>query len=180
MITSIAKADILTLLQRQLNNIFMLTEMEKDELENAYPTVLDKVEYCFGRTTNKYYTKELEGVKYIYFNPFHSCQYTIFLYFYSKEIFARFGDSMLSDKIYYLNKMLNNCDLFYQIELPSFWGCERPCGSIMGRAKYGEGFFFYQCCTVGGNHGHYPIIGNVPADSIVFGQSPNLIIKPAK
>ena len=120
--------------------------------------------------------------------------------------------TLLADKIYYLNKMLNSCDLFYQINLPSFWGCEHPCGSIMGRAQYGEGFFFYQCCTVGGNHGCYPVIGNnvymyahaqiignchigdnvkvgagclvkdqdVPANSLVFGQSPNLIIKPVK
>lgn len=61
MITSITKADILILLQRQLNNVFVLNDIEKDELENAYSTVLDKVEYCFGKTINKYYTIEQGG-----------------------------------------------------------------------------------------------------------------------
>lgn len=212
MITSIPEKDILKLLQHQLDNIFMLSCEEKLELERLFPLVLDKVQYCFERTANKYYQKELEGVKHVYFNPYHSCQYAIFLYFFSKAIFDSRQNTLLADKVYYLNKMLNGCDLFYQINLPSFWGCEHPCGSIMGRAQYGEGFFFYQCCTVGGNHGCYPVIGNnvymyahsqiignchigdnvkvgagclvkdqdVPANSLVFGQSPNLIIKPVK
>ena len=83
----------------------------------------------------------------------------------------------------------------------------------MGRGEYGDGFFFYQGCTVGGTRKngklHYPAIGrnvhmyahssilgkcnigdnvligagcivknqDVPSNSIVFGQSPNLIIK---
>ena len=213
MITSIPENDILVLLQRQLGNMFMLSNAEKRDLEEIYPAVLKKVEYCFGKTANKYYSKILVGgVKYLYFNPFHSCQYTIFLYFCAKEIFDELQNNLLADKVYYLNKMLNGCDLFYQINLPAFWGCEHPCGSIMGRAEYGEGFFFYQCCTVGGNHGHYPVIGenvwmyahsqiigkchigdnvklgagclvkdqDVPSDSLVFGQSPHLIIKPMK
>ena len=45
---------------------------------------------------------------------------------------------------------MNGVDLFYAIELPPVFGAEHPLGSVMGRAKYGEGFFFYQGCTVGG------------------------------
>ena len=87
----------------------------------------------------------------------------------------------------------------------------------MGRGKYGNGFFFYQGCTVGGTYDkagsiHYPVIEenvkmyanssilgkchvgentqigagalvknqDVPDNSIVFGLSPNLIIKTKK
>lgn len=118
--------------------------------------------------------------------------------------------------MYYLNKMLNAVDLFYAIDLPERWSCEHPLGSVMGRAAYGDHFFFYQGCTVGGNYNNgileYPrigddvimysdskIIGNsiigdhvkiaanayikneiIPNNSIVFGQSPNLIIKRRK
>lgn len=85
----------------------------------------------------------------------------------------------------------------------------------MGRAEYGNHFFFYQGCTVGGNKHNgelfYLTIGNdvimysnskilgdshignnvglaantyvmnetIPNNCIVFGQSPNLIIKYA-
>lgn len=112
---------------------------------------------------------------------------------------------------------MNCVDLFYAIELLKKFGAEHPLGSGMGRAKYGEGFFFYQGCTVGGTVGkngeiYYPILGgnvqmfanssilgrckvgdnvkigvgalvkneDIPSHSIVFGQSPNLIIKHIK
>lgn len=100
-------------------------------------------------------------------------------------------------------------DFFYEVKLPNIWGCEHPLGSIMGRARYSDYFFFYQGCTVGGNNGYYPTIGHnvtmysnskilgdahvgdnvilgantyvkdeiIPDNSIVFGQSPNLVIK---
>lgn len=124
------------------------------------------------------------------------------------------GGGKICDKLYYLNKMMNGIDLFYAIEMPCHFGAEHPIGSVMGRAKYGDGFFFYQGCTVGGTKDkdgfiHYPIIednvrmyanssilGNchigknaqigagaliknqdIPNDSIVFGESPNIIIK---
>lgn len=210
MITAIPKNDIIELLQHQLNNMFMLSNSEKEIIKRCFPLVIDKISYCFGQTNNKYYRKPVDGIEVPFFNPYHSCQYTIFLYFYSRIIFEVTQDTLLADKLYYLNKIMNNCDLFYQIELPMHWGCEHPCGSIMGRAKYGEGFFFYQCCTVGGNHGYYPTIGDnvwmfshsqiigkcnigdnvklgagclikdedIQSNCLVFGQSPNLVIKP--
>lgn len=141
----------------------------------------------------------------------------IFLYYLSYEIYANTQNSILCDKIYYLNKIMNSVDLFYAIELPKKFGAEHPLGSVMGRAKYSEGFFFYQGCTVGGTVGknaeiYYPVLGenvqmfanssilerckvgdnvkigagalvkneDIPSDSIVFGQSPNLIIKHIK
>lgn len=151
-------------------------------------------------------------VKKTYFNPFHSCQYTIFLYYYARIIAMQTEGRLLADKLYYLNKMMNGVDLYHQIELPAVWGCEHPMGSIMGRATFGEYFFFYQGCTVGGDHNTYPVIGHhvrlfanstvlgeshignnvwigagalvkntdIPDNSLVFGQSPNLIIKQRK
>lgn len=82
------------------------------------------------------------GVKKTYFNPFHSCQYTIFLYYYARIIAMQTEGRLLADKLYYLNKMMNGVDLYHQIELPAVWGCEHPMGSIMGRATFGEYFFF--------------------------------------
>ena len=157
------------------------------------------------------------GHKNVRFNPYHSVQYMIFLYYLSHEIYANTQNTILCDKIYYLNKIMNSVDLFYAIELPQKFGAEHPLGSVMGRAKYGEGFFFYQGCTVGGTYGkngeiYYPVLGenvqmfanssilgrcnvgnnvkigagtlikneDIPSDSIVFGQSPHLIIKKQK
>lgn len=213
MITSIPDSEILRLLKQQLNGNFLLGSHEESVLENMYALVKGSIAYCFGKTPNKYYKKVTDkGGMDTYFNPYHSCQYAIFLYFYSRLIVEHTSELLLADKIYYLNKMLNSCDLYHQINLPAFWGCEHPIGSIMGRAKYGEGFYFYQCCTVGGNHNAYPVIGenvcmfshsqiignshigsnvkigagclikdqDIPSDSMVFGQSPHLIIKKQK
>ena len=140
-----------------------------------------------------------------------------FLYYLSHDIYKNADAGQLCDKIYYLNKMFHSVDLFYAIDLPEHFGAEHPLGSVLGRAKYSNGFFFYQGCTVGGTKGkegilHYPVIEenvrmyanssilgkcnvgknvqigagalvknqDVPDDSIVFGQSPNLIIKMNK
>ena len=107
---------------------------------------------------------------------------------------------------------MHSDDLFYEVELPEYFSLDHPMGSVMGRAKYGNGFSFSQGCTVGNNHGIYPVIGenvkmcgnssiignchignnvtlgfgtvikdqDIPDNSLVFGQSPNLIIKEKK
>jgi serine O-acetyltransferase len=93
------------------------------------------------------------------FNIYHSGQYCIFLYYLSNEIYKMNGASDLCDKVYCLNKALNSCDLFYEIELPDIFSLDHPVGSVMGRAKYGNHFTFMQNCTIGQNHDIYPIIG---------------------
>lgn len=104
---------------------------------------------------------------------------------------------------------MHSVDWYYEIELPEYWGVEHTLGSVLGRAKYGKGFFIYQGCTVGGNKKIYPELGenvilyanatvlgsskignnvvistgttvkdeSIPDCCLVFGQSPNLIIK---
>lgn len=212
MITSIQNEQIVSLLKLQLGNHFGLTADEESALADVFPIVMERLEYSFRHTDNKYYSRIVEGVKYPYFNPFHSCQYAQFLYVYSRVIAIRTDEGLLADKLYYLNKMMNSADLYHQIELPAVWDCEHPLGSVMGRAKFGNHFFFYQGCTVGGDHNAYPVIGHhvclfsnsailgeshignhvwigagalvknvdIPDNSLVFGQSPNLIIKPRK
>ena len=201
--TAITQDEIKLLIFRQLS-FFGIDRNEQNAINYSLGGVFARLEYCFERTPNKYYSKNGET----YFNPFHSGQYCIFLYMLSNEVWKN-GNSLLADKIYYLNKMLNGCDMFYEVELPEVFMLDHPVGSVIGRAKFSDGFSFCQNCTVGNNKGVYPqigqhvklcanssIIGNchigdnvtigadacvkdqdVPANSIVFGQSPNLIIK---
>ena len=161
----------------------------------------------FSSNPNKYYSRDGET----YFNPFHSGQYCIYLYFLSNEVWKA-GNDLLADKIYYLNKIMNGLDMFYQVELPDYFSLDHPVGSVIGRGHYSDGFSFGQNCTVGNNKGIYPTLGynfrmcanstilgnclvgdnvtlgagtlvkdqDIPSDSLVFGQSPNLIIKHKK
>ena len=119
------------------------------------------------------------------------------------------NNKSLADRIYYLNKTLNGLDLFYEIKMPDIFQLEHPVGSVIGRAKIGDYFSFFQGCTVGASMGFEPVIGenvtmyshskilgksrvgnnvwisantyikdtNIPEQSLVFGSSPNIVIK---
>lgn len=208
------KENILKQLVKQLNNFFEISEEDVQVLESCMDEVLNKCEYNFEHSDNKYYKSRIGGGR---FDVCHSVQYMTFLYYLSNLLYRNGGYNGLCDKVYYLNKVMNGVDLFYAIELPSVFGAEHPLGTIMGRAKYDDCFYFYQGCTVGGtmdnrNIEQYPVIGknvtmyanssilgpctigdnvdigagaivknqDIPDNSIVFGQSPNLIVKHKK
>lgn len=204
MIFSVQQSDIPNILIHQLESFFPIGDEERVCINKQLGGVLLKLEHCFEQNPNKYYHRGGEA----YFNPFHSGQYTVCLYFYSRLVFLS-GNSILADKIYYLNKIMNSCDLFYEVELPDYFTLDHPHGTVMGRAKYSDGLSFAQYSTVGNNKGIYPVIGkncrmcmnsaiignchigdnvtigagalvkdtDIPSNSLVFGQSPNLIIK---
>ena len=199
--------DLVTLIIKQINSFFPLSRDEENKIEVILPDVLERVKKCFDASDNKYYHKNGR----VYFNPFHSGQYCIYLYYLSNSIFNQ-GNSILADKIYYLNKVMNGCDLFYEVELPESFMLDHPVGTVIGRAKFQNGLMFTQNCTIGNNNGLYPQIGknvrlcthasiigncnigdnvilgaytcvkdqNIPNNSIVFGVSPNLVIKQLK
>jgi len=210
------KEELANLVKNQLLSFVPSEYIDFDLLINTiYKEVLPKVEYNISHSDNKYFVSnnDGEGGKIVNFNPFNSVQWMIFLYTLSHELYK--VNSPLADAVYYLNKIMNCVELFYAIELPSIWSAEHPVASVMGRATYGDHFFFYHGCTVGtskdrfGNIQH-PVIGenvhmyanssiigratvgdnvivgagtmikneDVPSNCMVFGQSPNLVIKP--
>lgn len=210
----ISRNQILDNLCSQIGSFFSCSNDERILLDEYIDKALERCGVCFQGVDNKYFKNELGGV---IFNPFHSVQYMTFLYTIANELYRNGVSSALIDKLYYLNKVMNGLDMFYAIELPEIWSAEHPVGSVLGRAKYGDGFFFYQGCTVGGNRGkdgilYYPVIGknvrmyanssfigkcnigdnvilgagalvkdtDIPSNCVVFGQSPNLIIKENK
>ncbi|MFZ2657245.1 MAG: hypothetical protein WAX69_20085 [Victivallales bacterium] len=200
------KASLENLLAKQLDNLLSFDRpTESAALATGVESALKKAEFCFSRCKNPFYQKDGET----HFSPFHSGQYSVFLYYLSHCIWTEQGNSGLAERIYYLNKIFNSVDLFYQIKLPEIFHLDHPLGSVMGRAQYSEFFYFSQGCTVGNNKGIYPCIGkrvsmmsgsfilgnsrigdnciistqslvkdqDVPPNSIVFGKSPDLVIK---
>ena len=200
--TNLSQSALVGLTLKQLRNFFPVLQEEEQLLVQSIERVMQRVEKCFDGTTNKYYHRDGE----VYFNPFHSGQYCIYLYWLSRTMYEA------GNKIYYLNKIMNGCDMFYEVELPEVFMLDHPVGSVIGRGTFGDGFTFGQGCTIGNNNGIYPVIGrnvilcanaaiignchigdnvtigayacvkdqDVPENSIVFGQSPNLIIKTKK
>lgn len=203
-------------LLHQLSNLFLIDCVEKDLIDKYFDLVIERVDKCFSASKNKYYKKKTENGVETFFDPIHSCQWFIFLYYYANTVYKSEGDNPLAkklcDEIYSLSKMVSGADLFYEVEMPDEFMCDHPVGTVIGRANYKNGFTFSQGNTVGNNHGIYPTIGknvvmlsnskilgncnigdnvvvaantyikdeDIPDNSIVFGVSPNLIIKENK
>ena len=200
----IEKQALINLLIKQLSNFFFIENQENCILQEKFDDVWIRLYRCFKSIDNKYFLKDNR----LFFSPYHSGQYLIYLYFFSK-ICSLEKEKTLADKLYYLNKIMHSCDIYHEINLPESFFLEHPVGTVLGRAEYGDHFIAMQNCTVGGNKGIYPTIGNnvimysgskilgksvignhvtisantyikdtdIPNDSIVFGSSPNLIIK---
>lgn len=146
------------ILKRQLENNFLdLSEEEVVHLNENIELAYKKSVNCFKWRNSDYFKT---------FNCFNSVQWTIFLYYLSNIIYVKAQNRELSDKIYYLNKVMNSVDIYSSVELPDIFCFEHPVGSVFGKAKYGNKFFAYQNCTVGGNKDkkstkiNYPQIGN--------------------
>ena len=206
MLLAMPRSKLQELLLSQIKNLFLLDEQsEPSILDENLQESLDRAAICFSLSTNKYYQQDGK----VFFNPLHTAQYGIFLYFLANTIWKRYGAIAICDKLYALGKVINALDLFYEIQMPDVFFMDHPVGSVLGRAQYGRFFSFSQNCTIGNNKGVYPIIGehvqmmsysrvigrsrignhvvissgtfikdqDVPDFSLVFGASPNLIIK---
>lgn len=147
-----SKEELSRYVAQQLNSLLA----GGDSITPYLDKVLDRVEKCFAVTNNKYYHDKNGQVA---FSVFHSGQYSIFLYYLANTIHRSGENPLLATKVYYLNKILHSVDWYHEIELPEYWAVEHPLGSVLGRAKYSNGFYIYQGCTVGGNKGKYPTIG---------------------
>lgn len=170
MICDYSDSYLIELISVQLKT-FIVTDEEIKIITNILPEVNDRVEVCFSHSKNKYYKKEGQ----VFFNPFHSGQWCIFLYFLSNTLFQKSQSfNKLCDKVYYLNRMLNSCDLFYEVNLPDIFFLDHPIGSVIGRGTFNDYFSFTQGCTIGNNKGIFPVIGEnvkMHSNSKIIGDS---------
>lgn len=90
MIFEIPKTGIFDMLLRQIVCYFPLSKEEVQILQKVYPLALAKCELNFNRNPNRYF-HSLENDGEAYFNPFHSGQWTIFLYHLSHLLHVRCG-----------------------------------------------------------------------------------------
>lgn len=88
----INRAQLGELINKQLSNFFGYCPDVYSYLEKT----LMRTENCFKMNSNKYYQN---GEGEVFFSPFHSGQYSIFLYFLSNTIYHDSNDN----KLYRLN-----------------------------------------------------------------------------
>ena len=150
------KADELVI--HQLKNCFCLGEDDEDVLLSDNRRMMKEAE--------ERACKAIEGIGSKYYSgtidPYNGVMYVNYLYWLSR-ICNEEKKVRIADMVYSLNRMLHAVELFYEVKLPEIWSCEHPIGSVMGKAHYGNRFFFYQGCTVGGNRRKgvlsYPVLG---------------------
>lgn len=152
------------------------------QLNSFWPTVVDKqqmmyhISHAIEKTIASY---DVSNTKYCLqkgFSVLNSTVYAVFLYHLSHEIGLRGGSSELADKLYYLNKIMNCVEWYWNIELPEHFVVEHPVGTVLGKATYGDYLCVFQGVTIGANFREkeclWPVIGNhvtLYANSSVIG-----------
>lgn len=131
-------------LNRQLNN-FWGTSLNKQEIIVFIAKAIEKTKKSFENSNRPHYPKN--G-----FSILNTCLYSVFLYHMSVDIAGDGTDEyrcQLADKLYYLNKIMNCVEWYWNIRLPEHFIVDHPVGSILGHAEYGDYFSVYQGVTVG-------------------------------
>ena len=77
MIIKITKKKLQLLLLNQIKINFQIDANEEKIIKKNFEKVLLKTEYCFSKSINKYFRNKNKT----FFDPFHSDQYSTFLYF---------------------------------------------------------------------------------------------------
>jgi serine O-acetyltransferase len=142
---------------RQMNHLFPDgNDVSALALEALMPMVLHRLETCFCGLLGRHFRRD--GV--LYFEHLNSDHYSMFLYLLANEAYrAGLNSRDIALKGYLLNKALHGLEAFYEVELPEVFWFSHAVGSVLGRAKYGNGLIVSQGCTVGNKDGIYPVIG---------------------
>lgn len=156
MIQSLDNSTLANYISQQINNIFPESEIKPRVLYPFVKKAMARTEYCFSKIITKYF---FDGKNTI-FNHLNTDQYAMYLYYLSNTVWMEEKDHILASKIYYLNKVLNSLDTFYEVKLPDIFLVSHPVGTVLGRAKYSDYLVIYQRVTVGGNKKlEYPVLG---------------------
>lgn len=202
----ISKENLIENLVKRLSNFFDISMDEKKLLNDTADIVLKRLEYCVSNVDNKYFQREGNP----FFSNLHSGQYLIFLYYYANEIAKVdvqlmdklyylnkvlhsvdiYGAIKLPDVFFFehpLGLVLGRAvygDNFFAMQ-----GCTVG-GNKEAYPILGNNLKMYSNSKILGNSviGHNVIVAantyikdqNIPDNSIVFGSTPNLIIKENK
>jgi serine O-acetyltransferase len=194
------------LIKRQIDALFILEFDECERLEMHVQAALSKSVECFRQINNKYFVEDDE----VRFSPYHTGQHTIFLYFLSRQISGEnktLADKVYYlNKALNGVDLFHEVELpavfFTDHPTGSVIGrgkfgdrfmFSQNCTVGNNRGNYpviGRNVFMLVGSKIIGkcNIGDNVILGAnacvideaVPHNSLVFGQSPHLVVKPAK
>lgn len=143
---SINKQDLVKYITLQLNHFFPDGNTVREaDIGRHLDLTFDRVGKCFAAVKNRYFQEDGQTR----FNHLHQDQYAMFLYFLANTLYRHEADVRICEKLFYLNKLLNGIDAFYEVQLPDIFLFCHPLGTILGRAQYADYFLVFQECTIG-------------------------------
>jgi serine O-acetyltransferase len=153
---SLSYQDFSAYVQSQLDHFFPDNlRLTVAEFQAAYNLALDRTEFCFKHLTLKAYAQNGQT----YLNHLHTDQYAVFLWFLSNSVWTLRQNETMANKIFCLNKTLHGLNCMYDTQLPEIFLLLHTFGAVLGKATYGSFFIATQGCTIGAQHGKYPVIG---------------------
>jgi len=136
---------------------FFPDKNEHASLSIVVENALQKTNYCFQHIALNHYYKNGSH----YFNHLNADQYTIFIYYASNIAYEIYHDEILANKLFYLNKVLNQFHCMYNTKLPDIFLIVHGSGTILGKATYSNYFVVSQHCNIGANPElEYPVISD--------------------
>jgi serine O-acetyltransferase len=187
MLSSISTPDIRDYVNYHLK--YFIPDIKCSELlitENEVGRTLELVNFCFSNLSGHYYIINNNP----FFNHLNSNHYIIFLSYLASVLYHDINNEEKAERVFLLNRYLNNVDFFYKVRLPSIFEVVHPLGSVLGNAFYGGRVKLYQGVTIGSSiDGIYPtfkgdvifysnskVIGNcIIGDKVIFGANSFII-----
>lgn len=201
--SDISRDDLVINLIKRLFNFFEITEEERQLLNEKSGIVLSRLEKCINGVDNKYFKRDGKA----FFSSVHSGQYLMFLYYYSNEINKYnitlmekiyylnkilhsvdiYGAIELPETFFFehpLGLVLGRAKYgnnFFAMQGCTIGGNKKAYPTLGDNLKMYSNSKILGNCIIGDNvivaANTYIKDQNIPANSMVFGSSPNLIIK---
>ena len=127
--------------------------IKKEQINKSFDQSYERLIFCFQKFKINII---LIRKKSLNLNHLNSDQMATFLYFFSNSCYKNSLDKTICDKIYFLNKILNSIDIYYEVSLPNVFLLIHPVGTVLGRANYSDYLIVYQGVNVGSNKNIYP------------------------
>lgn len=89
----------------------------------------------------------------------HGDQFAQFLYCLSNVAFRDFGDVVLAQKVFLLNRARHGIIVMYDTQLPEIFLFVHPVGTMIGKGNYSDFTVFYQNVTIANDITEIPTVG---------------------
>ena len=140
MIAGRDKYQIMETIIKQLDNILNISpNISTDIIEDSIDESIERMTTILKGFSKNAKNAYLDGKNTL--NLMNTDQNAMFLYLLSNMSYKNSNDQQIPTGVYYLNKIMHGIDVFYEVELPQYFGFGHCVGTVLGRASYSNWLF---------------------------------------